>query len=233
MLNWEKNKHEFGNWSDEIKPFFELLQPVYERLKADTRRGKKILPAPENVFRVFKEVDFTKLKAVVCGIGPYHTITKDKQIIADGIALSCGNTRVEQPSLTKFYDALEKEFPENACDREPDLSYLCHDGILMFNTSLTVENNKALSHNDLWRPFVKEFFSKVIGPTGVPVITLGSEAKWIEKTLAPFQWYFPLTHPASASYAHMDWDSEGVFKKVQTIIQERGHVFEWIDDLPF
>ena len=40
-LNWEKFKPYFGTWASKIKPFFDSggFDPIYERLKEDSRRG--------------------------------------------------------------------------------------------------------------------------------------------------------------------------------------------------
>lgn len=230
-LIWEDCENNFGSWKHVIEPIFPLLTPIYERLKFDTNRKKKILPLDVDVFRALRETEFSNLRVVICGIGPYHTITKEKNIIADGIALSCGRTGVEQPSLTQWWNAMEREYPEKNIYRNPNLQFLCNNGILMFNTSLTVEYNKPLSHNELWKEFIKEFFSQIIANTGVPIITLGAEAKWIEKTTAPFQWIFNISHPASASYAQTDWNSEGVFKKVSQIVKDRtGEELIWFEE---
>jgi len=94
----------------------------------------------------------------------------------------------------------------------------------MYNFGLTVENQKALCHNELWEPFTKAFISEIIGPSGVPVILLGREVKKVEKWLYPFQYCFKIDHPASAAYSETDWDSEGVFKKTSQIIKANNNI---------
>jgi uracil-DNA glycosylase len=217
-LNWELNKERFGSWERVIAPIFPLLNPIYEELQALSKRGKKIFPISEQTFRVFQETDFNNLKAVVIGLCPYHSMTKEKIIIADGIALSCSNSNKEQPSLEKWYDALEKEFPNETIIRDTNLSYLGKQGILMYNFGLTVENMKATSHNKLWEPFTKAFIEEVISLTRVPIILCGKEVHKVEKWLGPMQWNFKLDHPSYAARTETDWDTEGVFKKVQKIV---------------
>ena len=42
---------------------------------------------------------------------------------------------------------------------------------------------------------------------------------------------FEISHPASASYKGVDWDSEGVFTKVDTLIYENnGFSINWLKD---
>jgi hypothetical protein len=44
-----------------------------------------------------------------------------------------------------------------------------------------------------------------------------------------------VSHPASASYKSIDWDTEGVFAKVNRLLEENnGFSVQWLDvDLPF
>jgi hypothetical protein len=46
---------------------------------------------------------------------------------------------------------------------------------------------------------------------------------------------FEVSHPASASYKGVDWDTEGVFKKVNRLLDEtNGDTVQWVDiDPPF
>jgi hypothetical protein len=41
-----------------------------------------------------------------------------------------------------------------------------------------------------------------------------------KKYIAPFQWSFTLKHPASAAYRETDWNTEGVFTKVNKILKK-------------
>lgn len=216
----------FGTWYDPLnrKGVLDLLIPILKELQALSKRGKKIFPSSSQTFRAFQECKYEDLVAICVGLSPYHTMTKEKIIIADGVALSCGNTNKEQPSLTKWYDAVQKEFPNDVIERRCDLSYLCNQGILMYNFGLTVENQKAACHNDMWEPFTKAFITEIIGPSGIPVIILGREVKKVEKWLYPFQYCFKVDHPASAAYSETDWDSEGVFRKTSQIIKANNNI---------
>jgi hypothetical protein len=53
--------------------------------------------------------------------------------------------------------------------------------------------------------------------------------------MGPLTWSFELSHPASASYKQTDWDSEGVFTKVNEILKDNKQTpIYWLDDeLPF
>lgn len=245
-LNWEKFEGMFGSWANRIKPFFDQggLDPIYEKLKFEGRRGKKISPLSHNVYKAFEECPFDELKLVICGMAPYH-IFKNGKPIADGLAMSCSITNYPQPSLDQWYKALERELDDGLCVecvKNPDLSYLANQGVLLLNAGLTTEMYKPGSHNDIWEPFMKFLFEEIINLTGVPVVFLGKEAQKLEKYTAPFTWIFKISHPASAAYAGSEWDSEGVFRSINKILWDRNkYKIDWFDtedefsetDIPF
>jgi hypothetical protein len=66
-------------------------------------------------------------------------------------------------------------------------------------------------------------------------VFLGKDASVYEKYLPPFSWSFVISHPVSAAYKNTDWDSEGVFTKVNRIlIDNKKCPINWLDeDAPF
>lgn len=224
------------SWHHKMKPWVESedCDRVYGFLKKESRRGRKIAPLSSNVFRAFKETPFDELKVVFIGLSPYHTFRHGIPV-TDGMLMSCSVTGKLQPSLDKFYSAIEKELYNGLnlnVMREPDLSYLAHQGVLLTNASLTVEMNKPASHLKLWEPFIQYLLSDVLYGTGVPVVFLGREAGKYERWVAPFTWKFTVTHPASASYNDTDWDSEGVFKKLNKILKDTNNFeIKWMKSI--
>ena len=152
--------------------------------------------------------------------------------------MGCSVTEKLQPSLQQFYNALEQDLYNGLnlrINKHPDVSYLAQQGVLMLNAALTTEMNKAGSHLTIWEPFIRYVFENAIAPSGVPVVFLGKEASKFKRYMAPFTWAFELTHPASAAYKNTDWDSEGVFTKVNRIlIDNKKCPINWLDeDAPF
>ena len=237
-MNWEKFKDQFHeSWHEKIRPFIESEEcdKIYAHLKKEAGRGKKIAPQSANVFRAFKETPLTNLKVVMIGMCPYHT-AKNGIPVADGLLMGCSVTEQLQPSLEKFYRGVEIELYRglnlNAVNG-PDVSYLANQGVLMLNAALTTEINKAGSHITLWEPFMKHFF-ECIETEGAPIIFLGKDAAKYKKLVGPFKWSFVTTHPASAAYKQCDWDTEGVFGKVNKILKENNNYsINWMEDIPF
>lgn len=238
-MKWEKFKDQFHeSWHGHMQKFIEseACDKIYEQLKKDAKRGKKIAPLSSDTFRAFKLTPLNEVKVVLLGMCPYHT-TRFDTIVADGLLMGCSHTGVLQPSLEQFYKGIEKELYDglNLKDMKPaDVSFLANQGVLMLNAALTTEINKAGSHIALWEPFTKWLFEEVLYTTGAPVIFLGKDAAKYKKYCAPFTWTFTLLHPAAAAYKGTEWDSEGTFTKVNKILKDNnGLTISWLDDCPF
>jgi len=235
-MNWDKfHSHFHESWHHKMRPFIESEEcdKIYEHLKQRSRKGHKIAPSSSNTFRCFLETPLDEMKVVLMGMAPYHTMMKTMNgniMIADGLLMGCSNTDYLQPSLSNFYSAIERELYEGRImDRPADVSYLAKQGVLMFNASLTTEINKAGVHLDLWHPFTKYVIEEVINYSGVPVVFLGKDAAVFHKYIGPFQWTFKLSHPAAAAYKGIEWDTEGVFKKVNKILKDNNNfVINWM-----
>lgn len=237
---WDKfKKHFHESWHDVIRPFIESEQcdELYAHLKSESRRGKKIAPLSSNTYRCFKITPLDSMKVVLLGMCPYHTQFNGAPV-ADGLLMGCSVSDRLQPSLDQFYNALEKDVYKGLnlkYNKLHSVEYLAYQGVLMFNAALTTEINKAGSHLKIWEPFIKYVFENAIAPSRVPVVFLGKEASKFKRYMAPLTWSFELSHPASASYKNTDWDSEGVFTKVNKIIEdEKKSPIYWLDEqLPF
>ena len=236
---WDKFKEHFHeSWHDVMRPFIESEQcdEIYAFLKSEGRRGKKIAPLSSNTYRCFKETPLDKMKVVLLGMCPYHTQLNGMPV-ADGLLMGCSITDKLQPSLDQFYNALEKDLYKGLnlkYKKNTDVKYLTEQGVLMLNAALTTEINKAGSHLKIWEPFIKHVFENAIAPSRVPVVFLGKEASKFKRYMPPLTWSFELSHPASASYKNTDWDSEGVFTKVNRVLKDENKLeIHWLDDLPF
>ena len=240
-MNWHKFEDKFHeSWHNIMRPFIESEEcdKIYEFLKKEAKRGKKIAPNSSDVFRCFKETNLDDLKVVIMGMSPYHTMSFSTECIADGLLMGCSKTGKLQPSLDQFYSGIERELFEGNDlyhVKNPDVKYLAKQGVLMLNAALTTEINKAGSHISIWEPFIKYIFENIFDVHRVPILFLGKDAGKFKKYLPIFVWSFELQHPAAASYKQTEWETEGVFTKINQIIKET-HNFEidWLDDdLPF
>ena len=239
-MNWTNFKQQFHpSWHAKMRPFIESEQcdKIYAFLKAESKRGKRVAPLSMHVWRCFFETPLDNLKAVMVGLCPYHTLKNDAPV-ADGLLMGCSITGKLQPTLEQFYSGIEKEYYNGLNVNyipDPEVHYLSNQGVLMLNAALTTEINKAGSHLDVWEPFIKYLFEEVINSLGVPIIFLGKDAAKYKKYTGIFAHVFELSHPASASYKNTEWDTEGVFSKVDVLLEENnGFTVQWLPiDVPF
>jgi len=233
-------KLQFGKWFKYFEPFISTpeFDTIFLQIKSRVKAGVKVFPASENVFRCFRETDPDKLKVILASFCPYHNRVGDI-IVGDGLAFSCSNTGERygiQPSLHSIYSALEDSycggFNINLI-QEPDLRYLAYQGVLLYNTGLTVEEGKAGSMQEVWKPFNEFFWKEVINQyfRGLPIVFFGQVAAKSEKLLTPMLHYpYIIEHPASSSYRGPEskWKYDDIFRKVDKILMDNnGEKIEW------
>jgi uracil-DNA glycosylase len=223
-MNFDKVAPQLGEgWATKLKPFIESKEfdDIYAFLKQQSMDGRTICPHHSNVFRAFRETPYESLKCVFILQDPYPWV-KGGKMIADGIAMSCSNTGICQPSLDLFYDGMADDL-EISVPHHPDLTYLCHQGVLFLNTSLTVELNKPSSHKGLWDKFMMFLVEEVINyyNTGLIYVSFGKNARLLTKAMMPFlHWGFEVEHPAAAAHKERAWKHENIFSKINKILRD-------------
>jgi uracil-DNA glycosylase len=69
-------------------------------------------------------------------------------------------------------------------------------GVLLLNSSLTVEINKPNSHTALWFPFMTEFLKNLSEITGMIYVLFGEQAKNLIPYIGPDNLVLYYKHPA-------------------------------------
>lgn len=243
-LDYETFKDKMGVWAPKFKKFIEgkEMWEIYQKIKEDASR-ETIVPSSSDTFRAFKTIDPKNLKVVFFLMDPYPRKYPNGEFQATGIAMDCSNgpDGKLQPSLVNFYDGISKEMGYKV-KYDPSLTYLHEQGVMMLNTDLTCKLNKTASHEKLWEPFMRYFLEEVVGGDNHIVYVLcGQSSLRMERYINPFCKVFKVSHPAAASHTHTDWDSKGIFEKVNNVIwgANRFHIYwdkqKWIEsqELPF
>lgn len=112
-----------------------LDQFILQRLQ----QGATIYPA--RVFRALEELAPEDVRVVILGQDPYHGPGQ-----AQGLAFSVPDDCPAPPSLRNIFNELAREYPDHPPRRHNDLSDWSRQGVLLLNTSLTVEQAAAGSH---------------------------------------------------------------------------------------
>lgn len=124
----------------------EWESPYFGKLAAWVRgeyARTRVYPPASRIFAAFDATPFEKVKAVIVGQDPYHGEGQ-----ANGLCFSVAPDVALPPSLRNIYTEILAEEGRADAPLPPDgdLSYLARQGVLLLNTTLTVEAGRAASH---------------------------------------------------------------------------------------
>lgn len=164
----------FGDWMKVIDK--SKLNPILNFLNTEYKR-KPICPKQEDVFRAFRLCPYNDLKIIMLGQDPYP-----QKEVATGILFGNNKeipTEDLSPSLQIIKEAvINLEIPHNYITFDPTLESWAKQGILLINSSLTVEMNKIGSHIMLWRPFISSLLYNISHKeSGIIYVLFGNQAK--------------------------------------------------------
>lgn len=138
-----------NDWADHLNCQFE--QPYYKNLRQILKKEyetKTIFPPMENIFNAFHKTSFANTKVVILGQDPYHQKGQ-----AHGLSFSVNKGIKIPPSLQNIY----KELKDDLGIKIPNNGFLekwAEQGVLLLNTTLTVVEGNANSHQNIgWSNF--------------------------------------------------------------------------------
>ena len=213
--NWFSILHE-----EFSKPYFLGLQQFLKQEYST----KKIYPKPENIFSALNMVKYEDVKVVIFGQDPYHQPGQ-----AHGLCFSVQEGVKIPPSLVNIFKEIEDEFGYK-CLTNGDLSRWAKQGVLLLNTSLTVEDSKPNSHkNKGWETFTSAVVKK-LNERKEPIIFVmwGANAKVFEPLIdAEKHIILKSAHPSPLS-AYQGFFKNGHFKKVNEILKQNNQTeIDW------
>lgn len=118
------------------------LQQLSGMLANRLQAGAEIYP--QRPLRALEYVEPETVRVVILGQDPYHGPNQ-----AQGLAFSVPDACPRPPSLRNIFAELALEFPDQAPRRNNDLTDWASQGVLLLNTSLTVETGKPACHAKL------------------------------------------------------------------------------------
>ena len=131
---------------ESLRPVLEpaLAQPKFRQLggwlRAEEDAGKTIYPPRGQRLRAFELTPLEEVKVVILGQDPYHGPGQ-----AHGLCFSVPEGVRVPPSLVNIYKELEADLGV-APPQHGNLEHWARQGVLLLNTSLTVEAGRAGSH---------------------------------------------------------------------------------------
>ncbi len=146
--SWEKFIYE-----EMKKEYFQNMRLFLEKEYKD----KEVFPPVNEVFKALDLVSYEDVKVVILGQDPYHGEGE-----AHGLAFSVKKGIKIPPSLRNIFKELKKEYPHFEIPKNGELYPWAKEGVLLLNTTLTVEKDKANSHNKIgWQFFTDEIIKKL------------------------------------------------------------------------
>lgn len=141
LMHWEPENWVLApGWQPTVNAFLEstaglrLASFIRERLAA----GATIYPP--RPFRALEVTPLRTVRAVILGQDPYHGLGQ-----AEGLAFSVGRGVKLPPSLRNIFKELRGS-PDDALPQQGSLIGWARSGVLLLNTSLTVEDGAPGSH---------------------------------------------------------------------------------------
>jgi len=146
------------HWTSALGPsfcnnFFGDIAPRIDRLIDE---DVIFFPPIDMLFQALHLTSFLDTKVLILGQDPYHRFGQ-----ANGLAFSVNRNISIPPSLKNIYLELAEDV-ECSNPNHGDLSFWSQQGVLLLNSSLSVEEGKPNSHQDLgWSTLTNKIISKL------------------------------------------------------------------------
>ena len=209
-----------SSWKKELEttfnePYFlELVRFIKQEYRNHT-----CYPPGKNIFSALDDCPLNKLKVVIIGQDPYHGKGQ-----AHGYCFSVPNGVNPPPSLINIFKELEDDLNINIPDNG-DLTRWSKQGVLLLNSTLTVRENLAGSHqNKGWEIFTDKIIEIISSKRNNVVFLLwGSYAKSKAKLIDNAN-HLILTsgHPSPLSANRGYWFGNKHFSKTNSYLKSNG-----------
>ena len=204
-----------NNWdnilNDEFKkPYFKELVKFLNQ----ENKKKVIYPSKTNLFRALKLTDYNDVSVVILGQDPYHGEGE-----ANGLCFSVNEGIQSPPSLKNIFKELESDLGIKRT--KTDLTDWANQGILLLNTVLTVEKDKAFSHRDKgWEIFTNKIIEKLNEKDNPIVFILWGSAARTKKSLITNNKHMIVesAHPSPLSY-YRGFEGSKPFSKTNNLLK--------------
>lgn len=153
--SWDEKLKVIWN-SPGFQNFYNMIMKLYDE--------KTIYPIKENIFNAFKFTSYENVKVVIVGQDPYHGEGE-----AHGLSFSVQDNIKIPPSLQNIYKELYNDLgiPPK---KTGNLTGWAKEGVLLLNSTLTVEKDKANSHQGLGWQYFTDYVIKVLNLSENPIV---------------------------------------------------------------
>ncbi|MBO7052937.1 MAG: uracil-DNA glycosylase [Alphaproteobacteria bacterium] len=138
------------SWKNALSGEFEkeYFQKLTDFVRGEYLAGKTVYPEPKNIFNAFNLCPLNEVRVVIIGQDPYHEPGQ-----AHGLCFSVQNGVDLPPSLVNIYKEIESDIGHKSITNG-DLTQWARQGVLLLNSTLTVQAHLAASHSGKgWETF--------------------------------------------------------------------------------
>lgn len=162
-------------WADILgeeksQPYF---TSIMQFLAQEKEAGKIIYPPQNELFNAFKATPYDQVKVIILGQDPYHGPGQ-----AHGLSFSVQPGVKPPPSLKNMYQELKNDLNIPIANHGHLIKW-ANQGVLLLNTSLSVEQNTPQSHAKIgWTTFTDNVMKKLNDyPQPLVFLLWGAHAK--------------------------------------------------------
>lgn len=185
---------------------------------------KEVYPPKDYIFNALKLTSYENAKVVIVGQDPYHGKGE-----AHGLSFSVQKGIKIPPSLKNIYKELYDDLGIPPKDNG-DLTGWAFQGVLLLNSVLTVEKDKAASHRNLGWELLTDYIIKLLNLKDEPVVFIlwGNFAKEKAKLITnPHHYIVMSPHPSPFS-AYSGFFGSKPFSKTNEFLIKNGLVpIDW------
>lgn len=189
------------------------LDTAVERV-SQLYRSKRIMPEYKDIFKAFHLCPWEEFKVLLLGQDPYP-----QPGVATGLAF--GNNKPPlSPSLEILKEAcVDYSIPHPPIKFDNTLESWAKQGVLLLNSSLTVETYRPGSHVNIWRPFIAEVLKNICNfATGIVYVLMGRQAQSFEPYInGRFNYIIKTPHPSY--YARTGQAMPHIFRDIDKILK--------------
>ena len=208
------------SWKSRLSDVFQAspMPELRAFLRDELAAGKTIYPPPPQIFAALDATPFEQVKVVILGQDPYHGPGQ-----AHGLCFSVQPGVPAPPSLVNIYKELKRDLNIDI----PSHGYLqswADQGVLMLNTTMTVERANANAHKDKgWQFFTDRIIELVSERRPHLVFMLwGAHAQSKQKLIdATKHLVLTSVHPSPLS-AYRGFIGNGHFSRTNKFLEQNG-----------
>ena len=207
------------SWKAALKEEFEqpYMKQLGEFLRREKAAGKVIYPPGPLIFNALNSTPLEQVRVVILGQDPYHGAGQ-----AHGLCFSVQPGVAPPPSLQNIFKELKRDLNLDV-PSHGYLQYWADQGVLMLNTSLTVEQGMAGSHAKMGWQRLTDRIIEVISEKRSDVVFLlwGAHAQSKAKLIDPTRHLLlKSVHPSPLS-AHRGFIGNGHFSRTNQFLKQR------------